>query len=122
MELTKQDLLSMTNMQKRKNFLESWATWDMWVDVPELGMTVRAVTLPSGDRITATRFDQHCTHYEHATLCLLRTGAGYRPRAASISELAEHLTMLRKEYATSGVVEYLTQLPRKCAKEDCKSS
>ena len=121
MELTKQDILAMTNMQKRKDFLESWGTWDVWVDIPELGMTVRAVTLPDGDRIVATRFDQHCTHYEHATLCRLRAGEGYSHRTTSISELAEYLTQLRKEYATSGVVEYLTQLPRKQAREDCKN-
>ena len=113
MKLTEQDILSMTNMQKRKDFLATWATWPVWVKVPELGMTVHAVDLPGGGCITATRFDQHCTHYEHAGLHRLRTGEGYSHMTSSTSELAEYLTELRKNYATSGVVDYLSKLPRK---------
>lgn len=118
MELTKQDILSMTNIQKRKDFLDTWATWTTWADVPELGMTVRAVTLPDGSRIAATRFSQPCTLYEHAALCLLRADEGYSNRTTSTSELVEHLTQLRKEYATSDVVEHLKCLPRKRTEEN----
>lgn len=96
MELTKQDILSMTNMEKRKEFLDAWPTWPVWVEVPELGMTVRVVCLPDGSRITATRFAQHCAHYEHATLHRIHPGDGYSHMASSTSELAEYLTLLRK--------------------------
>lgn len=99
MELTEQDILSMSNMQKRKDFLATWATWPEWVDVPELGMTVFVVDLPDGGRITATRLAQHCTHYEHAALHRLRPGEGYSSHVSSTSELAEYLTQLRKGYA-----------------------
>lgn len=98
MELTKHDILSMTNMQKRKAFLGAWASWPVWVRVLELGMTVHAVDLPDGACITATRFDQHCTRYEHADLHLLRPGEGYSNLTSSTSELAEYLTALRKDY------------------------
>lgn len=37
MKLTEQDILAMTNMQKRKDFLSTWATWPVWVKVPERG-------------------------------------------------------------------------------------
>lgn len=121
MELTKQDILAMSNIQKRKDFLDTWATWGVWADVPELGMTVRVVTLPDGSRITATRFAQHCTHYEHAALCRLHAGEGYSSRSTSTSELVEQLTQLRKEYATSGVVEYLKHLPRKHTSGDTQN-
>lgn len=76
-------------------------------------MTVHAVDLPDGGRITATRFDQHCIHYEHAGLHRLRPGEGYSSHVSSVSELAEYPTELRKNYATAGVVEYLSKLPRK---------
>lgn len=105
MELTKQDILAMTNIQKRKDFLNTWATWSVWVDVPELGMTVRAVTLPDGSRITATRFEQLCTYFEHAAFNRIREGEGYSSWSMPVSELAEHLTQLRKEYATTGVIK-----------------
>ena len=101
MKLTKQDILSMSNMQKRKDFLGTWATWPVWVDVPELGMTVRAVDLPDGSRISATRFAQHCEGkhgYEHATLHRIRPGERYSHTVTSTSELAEVLTVLRREY------------------------
>lgn len=113
MKLTEQDILAMTNMQKRKDFLSTWATWPVWVKVPELGMTVHAVDLPDGCCITATRFDQHCIHYEHAGLHRLRPGEGYSSHVSSVSELTEYLTELRKNYAASGVVDYLSKLPRK---------
>lgn len=121
MELTKQDILSMTNIQKRKDFLGTWATWGVWADVPELGMTVRAVILPDGCRITATRLDQHCTYYEHAALCRLHAGEGYSSRSMSTSELVEYLTQLRKEYATSDLIEHLKRLPRKNIEESAKN-
>ena len=107
MKLTEQDILSMTNMQKRKDFLSTWTTWPVWVKVLELGMTVYAVDLPDGGCITATRFAAHCegTHgYEHAALHRLRPGEGYSHMTSSTSELTE----------------YLTQLRRECMKEDCK--
>ena len=90
MKLTEQDILSMTNMQKRKDFLSTWTTWPVWVKVLELGMTVYAVDLPEG--------------YSHMT--------------SSTSELTEYLTDLRKEYATAELVDYLAKLPRKTARED----
>lgn len=121
MELTKQDILSMTNIQKRKDFLDTWATWTVWVDVPELGMTVRAVTLPDGSRITATRFAQHCSLYEHANMCRLRAGEGYSSQTTCRSELVEHLTQLRNEYAHSDLIDYLKRLPRKHAAEDTQN-
>lgn len=121
MELAIQDILAMTNIQKRKNFLGTWPTWTLWVDVPALGMTVRAVTLPDGSRITATRFNQHCTHYEHATLCHLRAGEGYSNRTTSTSELVEYLTQLRAEYVITDLVEKLKHLPRKQTPKDTQS-
>lgn len=121
MDLTKEDILSMTNIQKRKDFLDTWSTWTVWVDVPELGMTVRAVTLPDGSRITATRFAQHCTLYEKADMCHLYAGEGYSSRTSCRSELVEHLTQLRKEYATSDLIEHLKRLPRKHAAENAQN-
>lgn len=102
MKMTKEDILAMTNMQKRKDFLQTWATWPVWADIPKLGMTVRVVELPDGSRITATRFGQFCGAYgyEHASLHRLDHAEGYSSRVSSESELAEFLTQLRKDCAS----------------------
>ena len=40
MKLTEQDVLCLTNNEKRKAVLAAWRDWPVWADVPEIGLTV----------------------------------------------------------------------------------
>ena len=54
MKLTEQDLLSLTNNEKRKTVLAAWREWPVWAEVPEIGLTVRRLDLPGGEAFTAS--------------------------------------------------------------------
>lgn len=54
MELTEQDVLCLTNSEKRKAVLAAWREWPVWVDVPEIGLTVHRLVLPGGGAFTAS--------------------------------------------------------------------
>lgn len=53
-ELTKQDVIALTNESKRKAVLADWRSWAVWWDVPEIGLTVRRLNLPDGSFFTAS--------------------------------------------------------------------
>lgn len=53
MKLTEQDVLGLTNNEKRKAVLAAWKDWPVWADVPEIGLTVHRLDLPGGGAFTA---------------------------------------------------------------------
>lgn len=57
LELTKQDVLALTNESKRKAVLADWRSWAVWWDVPEIGLTVRRLNLPDGSFFTASWYE-----------------------------------------------------------------
>ena len=54
MKLTEQDVLCLTNNEKRKAVLAAWRDWPVWADVPEIGLTVYRLDLPGGGAFTAS--------------------------------------------------------------------
>ena len=54
MKLTEQDVLNLTNNEKRKTVLAAWREWPVWAEVPEIGLTVRRLDLPGGEAFTAS--------------------------------------------------------------------
>ena len=56
-ELTKQDVIALTNESKRKAILADWRSWAVWWDVPEIGLTVRRLNLPDGSFFTASWYE-----------------------------------------------------------------
>ena len=54
MKLTEQDVLRLTNKEKRKAVLATWRDWPVWADVPEIGLTVYRLDLPGGGAFTAS--------------------------------------------------------------------
>lgn len=54
MKLTEQDVLCLTNNEKRKAVLAAWRDWTVWADVPEIGLTVHRLDLPDGGAFTAS--------------------------------------------------------------------
>ena len=48
LELTKQDILNLTNDSKRKAVLADWRNWGIWHKAPEIGLSVYRLDLPDG--------------------------------------------------------------------------
>ena len=54
--MTEEELMELTNDKKRGAVLESWESWPVLYDFPEIGLTVRKLELPDGSYFTAAWF------------------------------------------------------------------
>ena len=54
LELTKQNILNLTNESKRKNILAAWRSWGIWHKALEIGLSVYRLDLPDGSFFTAS--------------------------------------------------------------------
>ncbi len=54
--LTEEDILSLSNSQKREQFLESYKEWGVWLDIKPLGLKVYKALLPNGRIIYVTEY------------------------------------------------------------------
>ena len=57
LELTKQDVLALTNESKRKAILAVWRSWGIWHKAPEIGLSVCRLDLPDGSFFTASWYE-----------------------------------------------------------------
>jgi hypothetical protein len=95
-QISKEKILSLTNTQKRDNFLEGWTDWPLLVEVPELKLTVREVVLPDKKRIVSMEYEKINTSYRHCYFQLLNSDEGISPFSdIGRSNIIEHLTGLR---------------------------
>ena len=103
-ELTKQDIIALTNESKRKAVLANWRSWAVWWDVPEIGLTVRRLNLPDGSFFTASWyagddfFPGGGTHNVNRPRFHYGAGPG-KLKSGSVAEsvLTDKLKELRKE-------------------------
>ena len=108
-ELTKQDVLALTNESKRKAILADWRSWAVWWDVPEIGLTVRRLNLPDGSFFTASWyagddfFPGGGTHNVNRPRFHYGAGPG-KLKSGSVAEsvLTDKLKELRKEMMRDG--------------------
>lgn len=107
LELTRQDILALTNESKRKAILAGWRSWAVWWDVPEIGLTVRRLNLPDGSFFTASWYEgddffpggsMGNVNRPRFNLC----GKGGKLKSGSKAEslLTDKLKELRKELLT----------------------
>lgn len=57
LELTKQDILALTNESKCKAVLSDWRNWGIWHKAPEIGLFVYRLDLPDGSFFTASWYE-----------------------------------------------------------------
>lgn len=109
LELTRQDILALTNESKRKAILAGWRSWAVWWDMPEIGLTVRRLNLPDGSFFTASWYEgddffpgggTHNVNRPRFNLC----DKGGKLKAGSKAEslLTDKLKELRKELLERG--------------------
>lgn len=58
LELTRQNILNLTNESKRKNILAAWRSWGIWHKAPEIGLSVYRLDLPDGSFFTASWYER----------------------------------------------------------------
>ena len=92
LELTKQNILNLTNESKRKNILAAWRSWGIWHKAPEIGLSVYRLDLPDGSmgNVNRPRFN------------LCDKGGKLKAGSKAESLLTDKLKELRKEMLRDG--------------------
>lgn len=109
LELTKQNILNLTNESKRKNILAAWRSWGIWHKAPEIGLSVYRLDLPDGSFFTASWYEGDNFFPGGGTHNVNRPrynfgGEGGKLKAGSVAEsvLTDKLKELRKEMMRDG--------------------
>ena len=109
LELTKRGVITLTNESKRKAVLTDWRCWAVWLDVPEIGLTVRRLNLPDGSFFTASWYDgddfypvggTHNVNRPRFNLC--DKGGKLKAGSKAESVLTDKLKEMRKEMMKDG--------------------
>ena len=80
--LTEEQILALTNNQKREEFLKAWPEWPVFASVPVLGLIVRQVVLPGGGQhVISLEYGErgqtvHTESYRHCYFQVLYRKAG----------------------------------------------
>ena len=109
LELTRQDILALTNESKRKAVLADWQNWGIWHKAPEIGLSVYRLDLPDGSFFTASWyagddfFPGGGTHNVNRPRFNVGVVGG-KLKAGSVAEsvLTDKLKELRKELLERG--------------------
>ena len=54
--LTEAEVIKLSNCTKRRDFIEGFESWGIWLDIPELNVQIFKAELPKGHQIYVTRF------------------------------------------------------------------
>ena len=109
LELTRQNILNLTNESKRKNILAAWRSWGIWHKAPEIGLSVYRLDLPDGSFFTASWYEGDDFFPGGGTHNVNRPrynfgGVDGKLKAGSVAEsvLTDKLKELRKELLERG--------------------
>ena len=104
LELTRQDILALTNESKRKAVLADWQNWGIRHKAPEIGLSVYRLDLPDGSFFMASWYEGDDFFPGGGTHNVNRPrfnvgGVGGKLKAGSVAEsvLTDKLKELRKE-------------------------
>ena len=101
--ITEDQILALTNNQKREAFLATWTEWPVLVEVPQLKLVVRQVVLPNKQRIVSLEYvSTQFKDYRHCYFQRLSLTEGLSPYSDnSTSPVVELLKILRMEIVAS---------------------
>ncbi len=99
--MTKDDVIKLSNYTKRQEFLESYESWGVWLDIPELNVQIFKAELPTGKVICVTRFKSYTTYGGNYASPVYRYGNSceeYHACPDSWQLIAERLKDLKKTF------------------------
>lgn len=58
-QLSKEDVIKLSNTEKRIDFLESYQEWGVWLEIPELMVRIFKASFPTGEVLYVTEYQSH---------------------------------------------------------------
>ncbi len=96
--LTKEDVIKLSNGVKRREFLDDYESWGVWLDISELNVQIYKAELPMNRVIYVTRFKNYNTYGGDYASPVYRYGVGkdeYKSYPESSSFVADKLKELK---------------------------
>ena len=97
--LTADDVIELSNYTKRQEFLSSYKSWGVWLDIPELNVQVFKALLPKNRAIFVTQYKNYQRYCGEYASPIYRFGTSYSEYHAyedSCSFIADQLKNLKK--------------------------
>lgn len=98
--LTETEVIKLSNCTKRRDFIESYESWGIWLDIPELNVQIFKAELPKGHQIYVTRFKNFTGYggeYASHTYRYGKENREYRAFADSLSCAESELKKLKMQ-------------------------
>lgn len=99
--LSTEDVINLSNYAKRQEFLHSYESWGVWLEIPELNAQVFKALLPKGKVIFVTRFKSYMKYGGEYSSPIYRYGESYEEYHAhedSWPFIADRLKDLKKMF------------------------
>lgn len=99
--LTKEDVIKLSNYTKRQEFLDSYESWGVWLDIPELSVQIFKAELPENKAIFVTRFRSYSKYagkYSSPVYRYGNTSDEYHAVCDSWPLIADRLKDLKKKF------------------------
>lgn len=97
--VTEEDVIKLSNYTKRQEFLLSYESWGIWLEIPELNAQVFKAVLPNNKAIFVTRFKSYmkfCGEYSSPIYRYGNSPEEYHAHEDSWPFIAEKLKDLKK--------------------------
>lgn len=95
--LTKEDVIKLSNYEKRQNFLSDYEEWGAWLDIPELNVQVFKAILPDNSTVFVTRFKNYGRYGGEYSSPVYRH-ENYSAMCSSVFSIIDRLKELKKTY------------------------
>lgn len=95
--LTKEDVIKLSNYEKRQDFLNNYESWGAWLDIPELNVQVFKLILPDDKSVFVTRFKNYGKYGGTYSSPVYRH-EHYSAMGEGIHTIIDKLKNLKKEY------------------------
>ena len=96
--LTSEDVLRLSNNQKRLDFLNDYESWGSWLEIPEINVKVFKAELPNEEVNFVTEFNRDSVMTGEIKSAAYRCGKDYedyRRYPENVSSIAERLKNLK---------------------------
>ena len=96
--LTKDEVIKLSNGDKRRAFLDDYESWGVWLDIPELNVQVYKAKLPNNRVIYVTRVKNYNTYGGKYSAPVYRYGMSeneYKSYPESSAFIADRLKDLK---------------------------
>lgn len=98
--LTKEEIIALSNIKKRQEFIEGYEKWGAWLEIPQLNVKIYKAILPEGQSMTITEFSNSniYTTYKSCAYRYSSKDTAYNSYPDSLYILVEKLKELKVKY------------------------